>query len=60
MGKQQQQYPGREGFGDHPAPAATLLEMEGSRVRLLGKEMAGASTCFQRHLDDLPRPRSLK
>lgn len=39
---------------------APLLGVEGSKVGLPGKGMAGASTCFQRHLDDLSRPGSLK
>lgn len=37
----QQLYPGCEGLVKHPALAALLLGMEGSKVGLLGKGMAG-------------------
>lgn len=59
-GKQQQYCPGHEGIGEHPAPAAPLLGTEASKVGLWRGGLAGASMCFQRHLEKLLRPRSLK
>lgn len=41
-------------------PATVSLGTEASKVGLLGKRMAGASVYFQRHLEKLFRPRSLK